>query len=373
MKVADVRVGARHRKDLGDVDALVRSIAEIGLLHPIVVTSDGVLIAGQRRLEACRRLGWSEIPCRVVDLDNITRAESDENRVRKDFTPSESVAIAETLEARERELARQRQSVGWGDHSGSEKFTEPDRGNALDKVASAVGMSRPTLAKAKAVVEAARQEPSRFTALLDQMDNTGKVDRAYKELQRERIREQNRVLVEATAPIVQVATGQRYSAIIIDPPWDWGDEGDSDQYGRARPTYATMSIDEVAALPVGELAADNAHLYLWITNRSLPKGFALLERWGFRYVTMLTWVKPSFGMGNYFRGSTEHVLFGVRGSLGLLRSNVGTHFVADRPGPHSAKPDAFYSIVESCSPGPWLEMFARKQRAGWVAWGAEAA
>lgn len=371
MKVADVRVGARHRKDLGDVDALVRSITEIGLLHPIVVTSDGVLIAGQRRLEACRRLGWSEIPCRVVDLDNITRAESDENRVRKDFTPSESVAIAETLEAREREAAAERQVESRSNRG--ENFTpRNDAGKALDHVASAVGMSRPTLAKARAVVESARQEPERFGGLLDQMDSTGKVDRAFKELQRERLREQNRVLVQTVQPITQVAT-QRYSTIVIDPPWDWGDEGDCDQYGRAKPTYSTMSIDEIAALPIPELANNNGHLYLWITNRSLPKGFALLERWGFRYVTMLTWVKPSFGMGNYFRGSTEHVLFGVKGSLGLLRSDVGTHFAADRPGPHSGKPDAFYALVESCSPGPWLEMFSRKQRAGWVAWGAEAA
>jgi len=165
----------------------------------------------------------------------------------------------------------------------------------------------------------------------------------------------------------------KYQTIVIDPPWDWGDEGDVNQFGRARPPYPTMSFEEIAALGVSDLAAENAHLYLWITNRSLPKGFGLLQKWGFRYITVLTWVKPSFGMGNYFRGTTEHVLFGVRGSLPLLRHDVGTHFTAERPGQHSAKPDAFYELVETCSPGPRLEMFARKKRNGWTVWGAEVA
>lgn len=138
--------------------------------------------------------------------------------------------------------------------------------------------------------------------------------RVVKEQKREAVREQNRALVERVAPAPVAVADARYQTIVIDPPWDWGDEGDADQFGRARPTYATMRFEEVAALPVSDLSEKDAHIYLWITNRSLPKGFALLEQWGFRYVTTLTWCKPSIGMGNYFRGSTEHVLFGVRGS-----------------------------------------------------------
>jgi N6-adenosine-specific RNA methylase IME4 len=146
---------------------------------------------------------------------------------------------------------------------------------------------------------------------------------------------------------------------------------DADPFGRGLPTYATMTIGQIADLPVANLAQPNAHLYLWVTNRSLPNGFALLERWGFRYVTCLTWHKSRFGMGNYFRGQSEHVLFGVRGSMPLLRKDVGTVFTGERPGRHSAKPDEFYQLVETCSPGPWLELFARKPRRGWVSWGAE--
>lgn len=365
--VDSIRVGERHRKDLGDIEGLARSINEIGLLHPVVVRPDGTLIAGERRLAACRLLGWQEVPVTVIDLENVIKGERDENMARKDFTPSEAVAIAAALEPIERAAARERMRSHTA--AGYEKVTDP--APALDRVAATVGMSRPTLVKAREVVEAAEREPERFGDLLEQMDSTGNVSRAYKELKREQVREQNRELVQAAEPITRLEQAT-YQTIVLDPPWDWGDEGDADQLGRARPTYATMPIDEIAALPVGALAADNAHLYLWITNRSLPKGFGLLDRWGFRYVTMLTWVKPSIGMGNYFRGSTEQVLFGVRGSLGLLRADVGTHFLAPRPGQHSAKPDTFYQLVESCSPGPWLEMFARSPRNGWAVWGAEA-
>ena len=196
--------------------------------------------------------------------------------------------------------------------------------------------------------------------------------RQVKEAEREQRREANRATVDETDDLSDADLAGKFSTIVIDPPWDWGDKGDVDQLGRAKPTYATMTLPELLELPVGTMADSDCHLYLWITNRSLPKGFALLEEWGFRYVTALTWCKPSFGMGNYFRGSTEHVLFGVKGSLALKRKDVGTWFTAPRgSNGHSSKPAAFYALVESCSHGPYLEMFARSCRAGWTSWGAE--
>ena len=131
-----------------------------------------------------------------------------------------------------------------------------------------------------------------------------------------------------------------------------------------------MSLEELRALPIGERADEDCHLYLWTTNRLLPDAFGLVEAWGFRYTGCLTWCKPGLGMGRYFRSSTEHVLFALRGSQPLKRKDVGTWFEAPR-GPHSSKPDRFYELVESCSPGPYLEVFARSARPGWTAWGAE--
>lgn len=372
MHIDDIIIGGRHRKDLGDIDGLARSIANIGLIQPIAIRPDKTLVAGERRIAAYRLLGLSDIP--VIVLSNLDeevaylQAERDENTCRKDFTPTEAVALARDLEPAERKAAEERHGARTDLHAVN--FTG-SRGAAMDRVASAVGVSRPTLTKAKAVVDAAEREPALFGDLPDTMDRTGKVDRAYTELRRRQSLAQNEALVANTAPAQVAISTDHYQTIVIDPPWDWGDEGDVDQYGRARPVYATMPIEQIAALPVGQFAQANAHIYLWITNRSLPKGFDILTGWGFRYVTMLTWVKPSFGMGNYFRGSTEHVLFGVRGSLSLLRHDVPTHFTAPRPGIHSDKPDTFYELVQTCSPGPWLEMFARTERPGWTPWGAD--
>lgn len=191
--------------------------------------------------------------------------------------------------------------------------------------------------------------------------------RAEKEAKREKQRQENAEKIEQLATPLE-AQGL-FQTIVIDPPWDWGDEGDVNQFGRARPDYHTMPIEEIEQLPVGKIADDNCHLYLWVTNRSLPKAFKLIESWGFRYITCLTWVKPSIGMGNYFRGSTEQVLFAVKGSQPLKRKDVGTWFKADRGKEHSAKPDEFYDLVESCSYAPYIDIFGRKDRECWSVWG----
>jgi len=169
MKISDIRIGDRSRKDLGDISSLARSIEDVGLLHPVVVNRDGMLIAGARGIAAFTLLGRrDEIPHTIADSlpDAITllRAERDENTERKDFLRSEAVAMAERLEPLEKKAAKERQVSGLkhGDESRSEKTPERDRGCAGDKVAAAVGMARPTLTKAKAVVEAARRDPGRF-------------------------------------------------------------------------------------------------------------------------------------------------------------------------------------------------------------------
>jgi ParB-like chromosome segregation protein Spo0J len=179
--IDSIRIGERHRRDLGDIPGLARSINEIGLLHPVVVRPDGTLIAGERRIAACRMLGWQSVPVTAIDLESVVRGEFAENAVRKDFTPSEAVAIAAALEPVERAAARERQ--GQRTDLLPEKVTG-SAGVALDRVAAAVGMSRPTLAKAREVVEAAEREPERFGGVLGMMDSTGNVSRAYKELKR---------------------------------------------------------------------------------------------------------------------------------------------------------------------------------------------
>jgi len=240
-----------------------------------------------------------------------------------------------------------------------------------ERLAKEHGVSPATVRRAEKFYEEVEKTPELKKAV-EEGRPVLHVKRELKEQAREARREENRKKIAAVPEPEQAAAvaDAKFATIVIDPPWDWGDEGDQDQLGRARPDYSTMTIEQLENLDVAGLADDDCHIYMWITNRSLPKGFRLLEAWGFRYITAITWVKPHFGMGNYFRGQTEHVLFGVKGSQPLKRKDVGTVFEADRgPAGHSSKPPSFLDLVESCSPGPFLEMFSRSSRAGWVSWG----
>lgn len=206
MKVSEIHVGERCRKDMGDIEALAASIAEVGLLQPIVVTSDGRLVAGARRLEAVKLLGWEEVPVHVVrNLDEehlALKAERDENTCRMKLSPGDAVALGEKYRKQEEEAARKRQLLGIP----SVKFTEGSKGaqgipcvkftqgKARDKIAAYAEMSWRTYEKAKAIVDAAESEPERFGALLTKMNETGKVNPVYLEYKR---------LVEP--PIVEIA------------------------------------------------------------------------------------------------------------------------------------------------------------------------
>lgn len=171
----------------------------------------------------------------------------------------------------------------------------------------------------------------------------------------------------------------QYRTIVADPPWAYWQKRivttakTADTRPEATAQYPTMTAADVAALPVRDLAADDAHLYIWTTNPVLPEAFAVVDAWGFEYRTLLTWRKlGTLGMGYWFRGDTEHVLFATRGDLPIppeLRQR--NWFEAHKQG-HSVKPDCFLDMVEAVSPAPRVELFARRARlAGWDYWGNE--
>jgi N6-adenosine-specific RNA methylase IME4/ParB-like chromosome segregation protein Spo0J len=342
--ISDIKIGKRHRREMGDIDSLASSIEDIGLLHPVVVTPDGKLIAGERRLEAAKALGWIKVPVHVVNVDAIARGELVENTDRKNFTPSELVAITATIEKRERELAKQRMTLGKvSTGSGAGKTRDK-----VDKVAAPLGASGRTIEKARAIVAAAKAEPERFGNLVAEMDRTGKVNAAHRALRR--TQDEKRVLGLVPAP-------GRYRTLVIDPPWQY----DMDFLGRGRPDYETMTHERLRALPVPEWAEDDCHLYLWTTNAMVPRAVELLAHYGFRHNTVLTWAKPHYGLGTHFRGQTEHVLFGIRGTLAVRRGDISTLFEAPA-GAHSEKPDKFYEIVRAASYPPFGEAFQRRAR-----------
>lgn len=169
----------------------------------------------------------------------------------------------------------------------------------------------------------------------------------------------------------------RYRTIVADPPWDVHQpparfEGKGSPARRALP-YPTMTVGQIASLPVANLACDAAHLYLWTINRYVEHAYGIARAWGFAPSTLLTWCKEprGLGAGGAYVLTTEHCLFARRG-LGAFETRHPTSWWQWKRGAHSAKPEAFLDIVEQVSPGPYLELFARRQRIGWDTWGNEA-
>lgn len=171
-----------------------------------------------------------------------------------------------------------------------------------------------------------------------------------------------------------------FATIYADPPWRF-----SNRTGKMAPEhqrllrYPTMSMEEIVELPVNRISAAHAHLYLWVPNALVAEGLDVMKRWGFTYKTNLVWYKvrkdggpDGRGVGFYFRNVTELILFGVRGNMRTLQSGrTQVNLLPTRKREHSRKPDEIYDIIESCSPGPYLELFARHPRRGWMQWGNE--
>jgi N6-adenosine-specific RNA methylase IME4 len=189
-------------------------------------------------------------------------------------------------------------------------------------------------------------------------------------------------VTEAAMDFARALKGQRFATILADPPWRF-----ANRTGKMAPEhhrlsrYGTMDLDDICGLPVANVAADPAHLYLWVPNALLPDGLKVMAAWGFEYKSNLVWHKirkdggsDGRGVGFYFRNVTELCLFGVRGKNArtLAPGRRQVNLLGTRKREHSRKPDEFYGIVESCSPGPRLEIFARGAREDWTVWGNQA-
>jgi N6-adenosine-specific RNA methylase IME4 len=189
-------------------------------------------------------------------------------------------------------------------------------------------------------------------------------------------------LSDAACDLRRFANSRRFRTILADPPWQF-----QNRTGKVAPEhkrlnrYPTMMLDDICALPVAEVAQDTAHLYMWVPNALLPEGLRVMEAWGFQYKSNLVWHKirkdggsDGRGVGFYFRNVTELILFGTRGKNARTeapgRSQV--NMIQTRKREHSRKPDEQYELIERCSPGPYLELFARGERPDWAVWGNQA-
>ncbi len=186
----------------------------------------------------------------------------------------------------------------------------------------------------------------------------------------------------ASDDLLHFAHGRTFSAILADPPWQFKNRSGKIAPEHRRLTrYATMDFQQIVNLPICKISKETAHLYLWSPNALLPEALAVMKAWGFTYKSNIVWHKirkdggpDGRGVGFYFRNVTELILFGVKGANArtLAPGRRQVNFLGTRKREHSRKPDEQYAIIEACSPGPYLELFARGTRRGWLSWGNQA-
>jgi N6-adenosine-specific RNA methylase IME4 len=186
----------------------------------------------------------------------------------------------------------------------------------------------------------------------------------------------------AAGDLLGFAAERRFRTILADPPWQFTNKtGKVAPEHRRLTRYSTMSLEQIKSLPVEAVAVEPAHLYLWVPNALLPDGLSVMAAWGFQYKSNVVWHKvrkdggsDGRGVGFYFRNVTELLLFGVRGKNArtLPPGRRQVNMIETRKREHSRKPDEQYEVIESCSPGPFLELFARGTRRGWAMWGNQA-
>ncbi|MCX7427635.1 MAG: MT-A70 family methyltransferase [Planctomycetia bacterium] len=183
----------------------------------------------------------------------------------------------------------------------------------------------------------------------------------------------------ASSDLLAAVGRRRFATVLADPPWQFANRtGKMAPEHKRLSRYPTLALDEIKSLPVGSIVENTAHLYLWVPNALLAEGLEVMETWGFTYKTNIIWYKvrkdggpDRRGVGFYFRNVTEMILFGVRGKNARTQQPGRTqeNMLVSRKREHSRKPDEQYRLIESCSPGPFIELFARGERPGWFVWG----
>jgi len=377
----------KHRLiNLDIVKELADSISQVGLLNPITVSHNGYtnmysLICGAHRLEACRLLGWETIEANLFQGDNLDAelAEIDENLKRNELTILQQ---GEYLQRRD-EIIKEK-----GLRKPSHR---PEKGETVsplrttEEVAAEIGVSergaqqRTQIARDIApdvkeqiydseisnsttqLLTLARMEPEQQRQVVELMKSGAakNVFTARTLLQREAVKD------------IKPPVG-KYQVIYADPPWEYG--FGLDIHGAARRHYNTMTIDELCALPIRNLADDNAVLFLWVTSPMLADCFQVIGAWGFVYKTSFVWDKVKHVMGHYNSVRHEFLLICTRGSYPKQSNTLRDSVVSiERSDEHSEKPDVFREIIEEMYPASKkIELFARKKSAGWDVWGNEA-
>lgn len=383
VQISLIQVSERKRA-LRDVTELAESIKEIGLLNPITLTPSLRLVAGRHRLEACKLLGWAEIEATICELDGLRGelAEIDENLARNDLNALER---GEHLARRKEiyEALHPETKKGTAGALAKHGTSATDMLSFAENTAAQTGQSARTVRRAVKVAELPESERDalRSTPVADSQKDllalasmkdkderkaivqkiadgeAASVNEAKNKLFAENVEQQREAIKEG---LVVLPVGV-FEVLVVDPPWPYGTPYDAHGQ-RASCPYPEMSLEEIGALELP--AADNCVLWLWTTHKFMRHSFGLLDKWGFRDVSIVTWVKDRMGIGSWLRSQSEYCIMAVKGKPTIHLTNQTT-VIHGPMREHSRKPDEFYAMVDSLCIGRKLDYFSREQREGW--------
>jgi N6-adenosine-specific RNA methylase IME4 len=380
--ITDIKIGNRFRKDLGNLQELADSIEDVGLLQPVVINENNELVDGQRRIEAAKKAGWTEIPVYILNVEDIIKGELHANTVRKDFTTSERAAIFE-------EIKTKRIGHRPKKDSNLEGFSEQQRGReTADIIAELTNVSRAQVYKEMKIVEAARDKPRRFGKLLESVDKKEtSVDAAFR-IVRDYIRPVKTITTTTTTitPHTRV-----YTVILADPPWKYNIETlTSSPNFKYNNHYEPMDYVEIGELSIPTYK--DAILFLWAPWPVLEEALYIIEKWGFKYMTNFVWLKDRDDglLSNYTSDHRTELLFIARKGdvpvpmehtrppsvIGLKKVGVDGNnkrlSIASAPIPEDGgRPEVVYETIERMYPNRrYVELFPRREnkRKDWDTW-----
>jgi N6-adenosine-specific RNA methylase IME4 len=344
-----------------ELTALADDIREHGLKEEIVTYEDQIL-DGRNRFNACK-IAKVEPRFRQYKGKDPLSIVISLNAMRRDLTTDQRACIALEILPELKRQAKERQTdvLKKGDSPVREKIPQREQGRAKEQAAERLKTNRKYIDDVEKIKET---DPEKFEQIKKGEIKIIDVKNEIKKKERQKeIKELNKKIGKTSKEILN----NKYNVIVIDPPWDYGNKEKYDSIGfRGTTDYPTMTIEEIKNLKIP--SDENCILWLWTTNTHIKYSFEILNHWGFRDVSILTWVKNKMGVGKWLRSKTEHCIMSIKGKPVIDLSNQTTVLNADVR-EHSRKPNEFYLMVDELCPGNKLDYFSREDRKGWDSYG----
>ena len=381
MNINNIKVNEEYEKlvpplSKEDYTNLKESIIKDGVLYPVIINQEKVLLDGHHRLKICKENNIQTIETIFKTFPNQLDEKEfviSSNLNRRHLTTAQKADMGLEILDIEREKAKQRQgertdlkpsNIVQNSVQSEVINNKEDNGKAVKIAARKAGVSHDTLQRANKIKKASKKDPQINKRWEQAKQGKTSINSVYRDVKRKEKKEEIK-----TIPKKELEG--KFNVFYVDPPWEYSTNASLGR-GTADEHYPTMSIEKLQEMEIKPHTLNDAVLFLWTTNTHIQDAFKVMESWGFTYKTNMVWVKDRIGTGLYFRGKHEILLVGIKGSFQPFTTKLPESVLLAPREQHSKKPIIIYDIIEQMYPGQkYVELFARNKRDGWTSWGNE--